>query len=200
LMSATNKMVRMSEPAGKQCVAVNEAVALLHDKWTILVLGALAHEKSLRYGELQRAVAGISQRMLTLTLKTLEENGLVKRTLSRAFHRASTTSSPEWGTPSSGRSGDCSTGRWRIALPWPRRAERTPRGRARRPAALDRVDARGTQRRGAPRCAARLRPAQARPQSFTIAGALRLRQQHRRRARRAAPALNACCARGYTYP
>jgi len=56
-------------------------VALIRDKWTILVLGALRREESLRYNELQRRVAGISQRMLTLTLKTLEENGLVTRTM-----------------------------------------------------------------------------------------------------------------------
>jgi DNA-binding HxlR family transcriptional regulator len=71
----------MNEPAKKQCVAVNEAVALFRDKWTILVLGALSHHASLRYGELQREVAGISQRMLTLTLKTLEQNGLISRTI-----------------------------------------------------------------------------------------------------------------------
>jgi DNA-binding HxlR family transcriptional regulator len=70
----------MNEGGEKQCVAVNEVVALLRDKWTILVLGALRRAESLRYSELQRAVVGISQRMLTLTLKTLEENGLVKRT------------------------------------------------------------------------------------------------------------------------
>lgn len=80
-MSATNKIIRMNEPAGKQCVAVNEVVALLGDKWTLLVLGALSHHGSLRHGELQREVAGISQRMLTLTLRTLGENGLVKRTV-----------------------------------------------------------------------------------------------------------------------
>jgi len=80
-VSATNKIVRMGESAGKQCVAANEAVALIRDKWTILVLGALTREPSLRYRELQREVVGVSQRMLTLTLKTLEENGLVKRTV-----------------------------------------------------------------------------------------------------------------------
>ena len=80
-MSATNKIVRTTEPAGKQCLAVNELVALIRDKWTIMVVGALGRQKSLRYNELQRAVSGISQRMLTLTLKTLEENGLVKRTI-----------------------------------------------------------------------------------------------------------------------
>ena len=80
-MSATNKLMRIETGAGKSCVAVNEAVALFRDKWTVLVMGALSKEKSLRYNELQREVAGISQRMLTLTLKTLEENGLVKRTI-----------------------------------------------------------------------------------------------------------------------
>jgi DNA-binding HxlR family transcriptional regulator len=80
-VSATNKIVRVEERAGEQCVAVNEAVALLGDKWTILVLGALVHAPSLRYNELQRDVVGISQRMLTLTVKTLERNGLVKRTV-----------------------------------------------------------------------------------------------------------------------
>jgi DNA-binding HxlR family transcriptional regulator len=80
-VSATNRIVRLEEQAGKQCVAANDVVALIRDKWTILVLGALRRERSLRYNELQRAVAGISQRMLTLTLKRLEENGLVKRTV-----------------------------------------------------------------------------------------------------------------------
>lgn len=80
-MSATNKDVRSEGDANVQCIAVNDVVALLRDKWTILVLGALSHHHSLRYNELQRAVTGISQRMLTLSLKTLEENGLVTRTI-----------------------------------------------------------------------------------------------------------------------
>jgi DNA-binding HxlR family transcriptional regulator len=71
----------MNQPAAKSCVAVNEVVALIHDKWTILVLGVLHHNTRLRYGELRRAVGGISQRMLTLSLKTLEQNGLVKRSV-----------------------------------------------------------------------------------------------------------------------
>jgi DNA-binding HxlR family transcriptional regulator len=80
-VTATNKIIRMNEPAAKRCVAVNEVVALIHDKWTVLVLGALHHEKTLRYGELRRAIGGISQRMLTLSLKTLEQNGLVRRSI-----------------------------------------------------------------------------------------------------------------------
>ena len=75
-MGATNKEERNEI----QCVAVNEAVSLFHDKWTLFVLGALSHAPSLRYGELRRAAGGISQRMLTLTLKSLTASGLVKRT------------------------------------------------------------------------------------------------------------------------
>jgi len=77
-VSVTNKQVRGE---ASQCAAVDQLVALLGEKWTLLVLGALTKQPSLRYNELQRAVVGISQRMLTLTLKKLEENGLVKRTL-----------------------------------------------------------------------------------------------------------------------
>jgi DNA-binding HxlR family transcriptional regulator len=77
-VSVTNKLVRI-EPS--QCAAVDQVVALLGEKWTLLVLGALTKESTLRYNDLQRAVSGISQRMLTLRLKKLEENGLVKRTI-----------------------------------------------------------------------------------------------------------------------
>jgi DNA-binding HxlR family transcriptional regulator len=76
-VGVTNKLVRI-EPS--QCAAVDQLVALLGEKWTLLVLGALTKEPTLRYNDLQRAVRGISQRMLTLRLKKLEENGLVKRT------------------------------------------------------------------------------------------------------------------------
>jgi DNA-binding HxlR family transcriptional regulator len=80
-VGATNKKVRTAEHAGGVCPAVDEAVALMGNRWTVLVLGALANQGTLRYNELQRAVDGISQRMLTLTLKKLEENGFVKRTI-----------------------------------------------------------------------------------------------------------------------
>ena len=48
------------------------------DKWTSLVIYALA-EQTLRYGELQRRIGGVSQKMLTQTLRSLEEDGLVAR-------------------------------------------------------------------------------------------------------------------------
>jgi DNA-binding HxlR family transcriptional regulator len=50
----------------------------ISDKWTALVIYAL-DEKTMRYGELQRRVGGVSQKMLTQTLRSLEEDGLVTR-------------------------------------------------------------------------------------------------------------------------
>lgn len=55
-------------------------VSLLADKWTIPVLHALAHGTR-RTGELRRALTGVSQKMLTQTLRRLEEGGLVERTV-----------------------------------------------------------------------------------------------------------------------
>jgi DNA-binding HxlR family transcriptional regulator len=50
----------------------------ISDKWTALVIYALA-EGTMRYGELQRRVGGVSQKMLTQTLRSMEEDGLVAR-------------------------------------------------------------------------------------------------------------------------
>ena len=55
-------------------------VSLLADKWTIPVIHALARG-SKRTGEIRRALSGISQKMLTKTLRTLEQRGLVERTV-----------------------------------------------------------------------------------------------------------------------
>jgi len=52
----------------------------LSDKWVTLVLCALA-EDDMRYSELARKIAGVSQKMLTQTLRTLERDGLVTRTV-----------------------------------------------------------------------------------------------------------------------
>ncbi|NUR87011.1 MAG: helix-turn-helix transcriptional regulator, partial [Nonomuraea sp.] len=50
------------------------------DKWSVLVMSLLGGGPK-RYSELQRAIDGISQRMLTLTLRSLERDGLVTRTV-----------------------------------------------------------------------------------------------------------------------
>lgn len=60
---------------------IREVLDRIGDKWTVLVLSTLG-DRSLRYSDLQSSIPGISQRMLTVTLKALERDGLVVR---RAF-------------------------------------------------------------------------------------------------------------------
>ena len=68
----------LHDPA--DCRAVSEVLARIGDKWTVLVVGALGDGPK-RFNELRRALGSISQRMLTLTLRGLERDGLVTRTL-----------------------------------------------------------------------------------------------------------------------
>jgi DNA-binding HxlR family transcriptional regulator len=62
------------------CRAVSDVLARIGDKWSVLVVSRLG-EKQLRFNELRRSIGGISQRMLTLTLRGLERDGLITRTL-----------------------------------------------------------------------------------------------------------------------
>lgn len=62
------------------CRATREILERIGDKWTLYVLGAL-RDGPRRFNELRREVNGISQRMLTLTLRGLERDGLVTRTV-----------------------------------------------------------------------------------------------------------------------
>ncbi len=63
-----------------ECKALANVLNRIGDKWTVLVIGTL-NLGPMRYNELRRSIQGISQRMLTLTLKGLEEDGLVNRTV-----------------------------------------------------------------------------------------------------------------------
>lgn len=63
-----------------ECKAVAPVLQRVGDKWSILVVMNLA-QGSRRFNELKRDVEGISQRMLTLTLRSLERDGLVTRTV-----------------------------------------------------------------------------------------------------------------------
>jgi DNA-binding HxlR family transcriptional regulator len=58
---------------------IREVLDLVGDKWSVLIIGTLADGPT-RYSELADAIPGISQRMLTLTLKQLRRTGLVGRT------------------------------------------------------------------------------------------------------------------------
>jgi DNA-binding HxlR family transcriptional regulator len=75
-------------PAGQQptghvpsdCRAVSQVLSRIGDKWSILLVMTLS-QGSKRFGELRDAIGGISQKMLTTTLRGLERDGLVKRTV-----------------------------------------------------------------------------------------------------------------------
>jgi DNA-binding HxlR family transcriptional regulator len=58
---------------------VREVLNRVGDKWSVAIVGLL-NDGPKRFGELKRAIEGISQRMLTLTLRGLERDGLVSRT------------------------------------------------------------------------------------------------------------------------
>jgi len=61
------------------CKRINEVLSRVGDRWSVLVVISLAQYGTLRFNELKRNL-GISQRMLSLTLKELERDGLVNRT------------------------------------------------------------------------------------------------------------------------
>lgn len=58
---------------------IREILDLVGDKWSVLIIGTLS-DGPVRYSDLAHAIPGISQRMLTLTLKQLQRSGLVDRT------------------------------------------------------------------------------------------------------------------------
>lgn len=62
------------------CRQISEILGRVGDKWTVLIIVAL-FERALRFNEVKRAVNGISQQMLTRTLKNLERDGMVLRTV-----------------------------------------------------------------------------------------------------------------------
>ena len=64
----------------EDCRAVSDVLARVGDKWSVLVVTRLGGGQ-LRFNELRRSIGGISQRMLTLTLRGLERDGLVTRTI-----------------------------------------------------------------------------------------------------------------------
>lgn len=64
----------------ERCLAVREVLNRVGDKWSVLIVSLLG-EQPRRFNELRRMIQGISQRMLTLTLRGLERDGLVSRTV-----------------------------------------------------------------------------------------------------------------------
>lgn len=72
-------MHRSRHPAADQC-PIRDVLDRLGDRWTALILNEL-REETLRFSELRRRIDDISQRMLAQTLRRLEQDGLVSRTV-----------------------------------------------------------------------------------------------------------------------
>jgi DNA-binding HxlR family transcriptional regulator len=62
------------------CLKVTQVLSRIGDKWTVLII-IMLQERAYRFNELRRGIDGISQRMLTLTLRNMERDGLVTRTV-----------------------------------------------------------------------------------------------------------------------
>jgi len=62
------------------CRAVTDILSRVGDKWTVLVVSYLGN-RPMRFNEIRRTVDGISQKMLTTTLRNLERDGFVSRTV-----------------------------------------------------------------------------------------------------------------------
>ena len=70
----------MKDPTNPVCRTISTLLSRIGDKWTVLVVTSLG-VGSKRFNELRREIPSVSQRMLTLTLRNLERDGLVKRTV-----------------------------------------------------------------------------------------------------------------------
>ncbi len=69
-----------SQAVSAQCHKVGKVLAIVGDKWTVMIVRILV-ERPHRFNEIKRTVGGISQQMLTRTLKALERDGMVSRTV-----------------------------------------------------------------------------------------------------------------------
>ena len=83
-MMATDKDVSGStaswDPYTRGCPS-RDLLDQIGSKWAVLVLGELARNGTCRFNELRHSLAGVSEKMLTQTLRTLERDGLVRRTV-----------------------------------------------------------------------------------------------------------------------
>ena len=68
----------MKDPTNPVCRTISTLLSRIGDKWTVLVVTTLAGGTK-RFNELRREIPSVSQRMLTLTLRNLERDGLVSR-------------------------------------------------------------------------------------------------------------------------
>ncbi|WP_235889894.1 winged helix-turn-helix transcriptional regulator [Brucella haematophila] len=70
----------LPDPSAARCRSAHEMIERMSDKWSLHVIGTL-RKGPCRFNEIRRAIDGVSQRMLTLTLRGLERDGLITRTV-----------------------------------------------------------------------------------------------------------------------
>lgn len=70
----------MQETPESECGALVQIIDRIADKWAVMVVGHLAKGEVMRFNQLLRAIPGVSHRMLTLTLRGLQRDGIVSRT------------------------------------------------------------------------------------------------------------------------
>jgi DNA-binding HxlR family transcriptional regulator len=70
--------MKPSHPEGTDCRPVTDILVRIGDKWSVMVVMNLQDGKK-RFSELRRALLGISQKMLTTTLRSLERDGFIRR-------------------------------------------------------------------------------------------------------------------------
>jgi DNA-binding HxlR family transcriptional regulator len=80
VLEHTKVTTELPDRASEDCRAVSSVLARVGDKWSVLII-VLLGDGPTRFNEIKRMVGGISQRMLTLTLRGLERDGLVTRTV-----------------------------------------------------------------------------------------------------------------------
>jgi DNA-binding HxlR family transcriptional regulator len=74
----------VKDPTSPVCRTISTLLSRIGDKWTVLVVQTLA-DGPRRFNELRREIPSVSQRMLTLTLRNLERDGLVSRTVTASI-------------------------------------------------------------------------------------------------------------------
>lgn len=72
---------KFEEGSKEDLCPIRDIIARLSDKWSLLVIYKLSINNKMRFSQLQRELEDISQRMLTVTLRTLEADGFVQRTV-----------------------------------------------------------------------------------------------------------------------
>jgi len=103
-MARTHEKVRYSPEGADRghtptsaAEGVTAALCVLEGRWKLTILFNLFGGKVLRFSELERAIPGVSQKMLTQQLRQLEEDGMVRRIVYRQVPPKVEYSLTEWG-------------------------------------------------------------------------------------------------------